>query len=40
MTAQRLQETLLTFGVKVTITDISCGPTVTRYELQPEQGLR
>jgi len=40
MTAQRLQETLLTFGVKVTITDISCGPTVTRYELQPEQGVK
>lgn len=40
LTAQRLQETLLTFGVKVTITDISCGPTVTRYELQPEQGVK
>ena len=40
MNAQRLQETLLTFGVKVTITDISCGPTVTRYELQPEQGVK
>lgn len=40
MTAQRLQETLFTFGVKVTITDISCGPTVTRYELQPEQGVK
>lgn len=40
VTAQRLQETLLTFGVKVTITDISCGPTVTRYELQPEQGVK
>lgn len=39
-TAHRLEETLLTFGVKVTITDISCGPTVTRYELQPEQGVK
>ena len=35
-TALRLQQTLNTFGVKVTITDISQGPSVTRYELQPE----
>lgn len=39
-TAQRLQQTLSTFGVKVTITDISQGPSVTRYELQPEQGVK
>lgn len=39
-TAARLQQTLNTFGVKVTITDISQGPTVTRYELQPEQGVK
>lgn len=39
-TAQRLQQTLQTFGVKVTITDISQGPAVTRYELQPEQGVK
>lgn len=36
----RLQETLQTFGVRVTITDISQGPAVTRYELQPEQGIK
>ena len=36
----RLQQTLNTFGVKVTITDISQGPSVTRYELQPEQGVK
>ena len=36
----RLQQTLQNFGVKVTITDISCGPSVTRYELQPEQGVK
>ena len=36
----RLQQTLATFGVKVTITDISQGPSVTRYELQPEQGVK
>ena len=39
-TAMRLQQTLGTFGVKVTITDISQGPSVTRYELQPEQGVK
>jgi len=39
-TALRLQETLKTFGVKVTVTDISQGPSVTRYELQPEQGVK
>ena len=39
-TAMRLQQTLQTFGVKVTITDISQGPSVTRYELQPEQGVK
>lgn len=39
-TAVRLQETLQTFGVRVTITDISQGPAVTRYELQPESGVK
>ncbi|MDE7331724.1 MAG: DNA translocase FtsK [Lachnospiraceae bacterium] len=39
-TAQRLQQTLQTFGVGVTITDISQGPSVTRFELQPEQGVK
>ena len=39
-TALRLQQTLNTFGVKVTVTDISQGPAVTRYELQPEQGVK
>lgn len=39
-TAMRLQQTLNNFGVKVTITDISQGPSVTRYELQPEQGVK
>ena len=39
-TAVRLEQTLNTFGVKVTVTDISRGPSVTRYELQPEQGVK
>ena len=28
------------FGVNVTVTNESCGPTVTRYELQPEMGVK
>ena len=39
-TAHRLQETLRTFGVQVTITDISRGPSVTRYELNPDKGVK
>lgn len=39
-TARKLQETLHNFGVNVTITNVSCGPTVTRYEMQPEQGVK
>ena len=39
-TAQKLQETLDTFGVRATVTDISQGPTVTRYELEPEAGVK
>lgn len=39
-TAMKLQQTLKNFGVNVTISDVSCGPAVTRYELQPEQGVK
>lgn len=39
-TAQKLQETLDSFGVKVHVTNVSCGPSVTRYELSPEQGVK
>ncbi|MBD5097698.1 MAG: DNA translocase FtsK [Lachnospiraceae bacterium] len=39
-TAMKLKSTLENFGVNVTITDYSCGPSVTRYELQPEQGVK
>ena len=39
-TALHLQKTLETFGVKVTVTEISQGPTVTRFEMQPEQGVK
>lgn len=39
-TAWKLHQTLESFGVKVTITNVSCGPSVTRYELHPEQGVK
>ncbi len=39
-TAIKLQQTLKNFGVAVTVTNISCGPAVTRYELHPEQGVK
>ena len=36
----KLQQTLHSFGVHVTVTNVSCGPSVTRYDLQPEQGVK
>ncbi len=39
-TASKLQKTLETFGVNVKVVNVSRGPTVTRYELQPEMGVK
>lgn len=39
-TAERLVSTLKSFGVETRIIDISRGPTVTRYELQPCAGVK
>ncbi len=39
-TAQRLVNALKSFGVETRIVDISRGPTVTRYELQPSAGVK
>ncbi len=38
--AELLVDTLRSFGVSAEITDISRGPTVTRYELKPASGVR
>jgi len=38
--ADTLQRTLNSFGVHVKLLNVSCGPAVTRYELQPEQGVK
>ena len=37
---RNLQEILYNFGVNAKVTNVSCGPTVTRYELQPEMGVK
>ena len=39
-TAERLVNALKSFGVETRIVDISRGPTVTRYELQPSAGVK
>ncbi|MCR5432736.1 MAG: DNA translocase FtsK [Lachnospiraceae bacterium] len=39
-TVEKLQSTFRSFGVGVTVTDATCGPTVTRYELLPDQGVK
>ncbi len=38
--AQRLVDTLQSFGVQTRITEICRGPAVTRYELQPSAGVK
>ncbi len=39
-TGQKLIETLESFGARAKIVNTSCGPTVTRFELQPEIGVK
>ena len=39
-TAERLVETLKSFGVETQVINVSRGPTVTRYELQPKAGVK
>ena len=39
-TAAKLQEVFQTFGVNVKITNVTCGPSVTRFELTPEMGVK
>ncbi|KNY26744.1 DNA translocase FtsK [Pseudobacteroides cellulosolvens] len=38
--AKKLEETLKSFGVDVKVINISRGPAVTRYELQPSPGVK
>ena len=39
-TAVKLQKTLASFGVEAKVTNITKGPTVTRYELTPSTGVK
>lgn len=39
-TAKNLVTTLANFNVKTKVMNISCGPTVTRFELKPEVGVK
>lgn len=39
-TSKRLEDIFRTFGVNVRVTNYSQGPSVTRYELQPELGTK
>ena len=39
-TAYKLEQVLYNFGVNAKVTDFSRGPSVTRYEIQPEQGVK
>lgn len=38
--SRKLEETLKSFGVSAKVTEISMGPTVTRFELTPEPGVK
>lgn len=40
LNAERLVSTLKSFGVQTKIVDVTRGPTVTRYELQPSAGVK
>ncbi len=39
-TATKLQKTLYSFGVSARVENVSVGPTITRYELKPAEGVR
>lgn len=39
-TKNKLEQTLKNFGVDVTVTDVTCGPSVTRYEITPNTGVK
>ena len=39
-TANKLQKTLYSFGVSAKVQDVSVGPSITRYELKPAEGVR
>ncbi|MCK4324925.1 MAG: DNA translocase FtsK 4TM domain-containing protein, partial [Armatimonadetes bacterium] len=36
----KLEDTLESFGISATVGDYECGPVLTRYEVEPEKGIR
>ncbi|MGD9014721.1 MAG: DNA translocase FtsK 4TM domain-containing protein, partial [Candidatus Omnitrophota bacterium] len=40
VSARILEDTLADFGISVKVTDIECGPVLTRYELEPAPGVK
>lgn len=40
MTKTRLEDTIQSFGIAATISDVTRGPTVTRYDFELEQGIK
>ena len=40
MLSKKVEEKLLDFGIKVKVVSVRPGPVVTRFELQPEAGLK
>lgn len=38
--AQILEKTLESFGIQAKVVQVSCGPVVTRYEVQPSPGIK
>lgn len=39
-TSALLEDTLKTFGIEARVTDVTRGPTITRYELEPAPGIK
>jgi len=39
-TSVLLEDTLKTFGIEARVTDVTRGPTITRYELEPAPGIK
>ncbi|WAM32554.1 FtsK/SpoIIIE family DNA translocase [Caldicellulosiruptor naganoensis] len=37
---RKLEETLRNFGIEAQVTEVNVGPTITRYEIQPGQGVK
>ncbi len=38
--AEKLESTLASFGVRAEVVNVSCGPAITQFELQPGPGVR